>query len=227
MNDDILDALSRHLSSRRITLRLATTALAGSLFAVRSPGARARCHRAGSRCEDKHDCCGGARCKHGRCKCRPGLVKCDGVSPCVNLSSDAQHCGTCSQACASSLACSNGVCCKPGETGCNGVCCSSSTSCLPKGVPGEDVCCSPEFVFVRCASEFLGLVDGHYVCVAPIDTSDRYSQICCPQESLCGDFCCEPAVEGDTPVCDQSTLRCSGVADSSPPYVRAGGRGPN
>ena len=50
MNDDILDALSLRLSSRRITLHLATTALVGSLFAVRSPGARARCHRAGSRC---------------------------------------------------------------------------------------------------------------------------------------------------------------------------------
>ena len=81
MNDYILDALSRQLSNRRITLRLATMALVGSLFIVTSPGARARCRRAGSRCEDKHDCCDGARCKHGRCKCLPGLVRCDGVAP--------------------------------------------------------------------------------------------------------------------------------------------------
>lgn len=227
MNYTILDTLSRRLSSRRITLRVATTALVGSLFAVRSPSARARCHRAGSRCDDKGDCCDGARCKRGRCKCRSGLVKCDGVSPCVNLSSDAQHCGQCGQVCPSDLVCSNGVCCKPGSTGCSGVCCSSPETCAPKGVPGEDVCCPAELVFVRCDNAFIQLSDGHYLCFAPIDTSDRYGQICCPPESLCGDFCCEPVVEGDTSVCDQSTLTCLTGSNHNASYVRAGRRGPN
>lgn len=226
MNDHILDALSRQLSSRRITLRLATSALAGSLFAVRSPSARARCNRAGSRCEDKHDCCDGARCKHGRCKCRPGLVKCDGVAPCVNLSSDTQHCGTCTQACASSLVCSNGVCCKPGETGCNGVCCSSSTSCLPKGASGDDVCCSPDNVFVLWPNESIQMVDGHFVCV-PADSHVHLEQFCCPADSLCGDFCCQTFVAGGTAVCDSMTLTCKYDTIVDAQMVRAAQRGPN
>ncbi len=227
MNDDIFDALSLRLSNRRITLRLATMALVGSLFVVTSPDARARCRSAGGRCEDKHDCCDGARCKHGRCKCLPGLVRCDGVAPCVNLSSDAQHCGTCSQDCVSSLICSNGVCCKLGDFGCNGVCCSRLDSCLPKGASGEDVCCSPGNVFVLCPNESIQTEDGHFICVEPADPSVHYAQFCCPPESLCGDFCCQSFVAGGTAVCDSVTLTCKYDTIVSAQLVRAGPRGPN
>jgi hypothetical protein len=40
-------------------------------------------------------------------KCRPGFASCDGV--CVDVSSDAEHCGSCGNDCGS-LACNDGLC---------------------------------------------------------------------------------------------------------------------
>jgi hypothetical protein len=224
MNDHILNALSRRLATRRITLRVFAASLSAVVFATTSRDASVHCGHIGSRCHAKHDCCDGARCKHNHCKCRSGRTKCDNSGGCVNLDSDSENCGACGNPCVDNRICSNGVCCKTGETGCNGNCCSRLEPCLPKGVPGEDVCCATENVFVRCDNAFIELRDGHLVCLAPIDPSEHYGQICCPPESICGDFCCEPVVEGDTSVCDPDLLICETGANSPASYVRPGRR---
>lgn len=227
MNDHVLDALSARLSSRRLSLRLTLTALAGRLLGTASADALGACGRIGGRCRKRQDCCAGARCARRRCTCRRGRVNCGASGRCVDPRTDPDHCGQCGQACLEGRGCDNGVCCKSGETGCNGVCCSRLEQCLPKGVPGEDVCCQAENVFVRCDNAFIQLRDGHLVCLAPIDLGDRYGQICCPPESLCGDFCCEPVVAGDTSVCNAESLVCETGSGYPASYVRPRGRGPN
>ncbi|MFN8592795.1 MAG: hypothetical protein U0031_15150 [Thermomicrobiales bacterium] len=227
MSDFVLERLSARLASRRVPLRLGVAALIGRLVVATSPAARGACGGLGGRCRKRQDCCAGARCSHRRCKCRRGRVNCGETGRCVDLKSDPDHCGQCGHACPDGRGCDNGVCCKTGETGCSGVCCSRLEQCLPKGVPGEDVCCQAENVFVRCDNAFIQLRDGHYVCLAPIDLADRYGQICCPAESLCGDFCCEPVVVGDTSVCTTESLTCETGSNYPASYVRPRGRGPN
>lgn len=59
----------------------------------------------------------------GGSSCPAGQTDCGG--DCVNVSSDATHCGSCDNACSNTEACINGVCqfsCDVGEEDCGGVC---------------------------------------------------------------------------------------------------------
>ncbi|KAI9004337.1 hypothetical protein DFJ74DRAFT_713080 [Hyaloraphidium curvatum] len=66
-------------------------------------------------------------CVGGTCVCAAGLAAC-GDSGCVSLSSDARHCGSCSNACPAGQSCSSGACtCTGGLASCGGACVSLAT----------------------------------------------------------------------------------------------------
>src|SRR5690606_14975519 len=62
------------------------------------------------------------RCIAGSCNsCAIGSAECDGV--CVNVSTDANNCGTCGHRCSPGQVCSGSVCgCSGGRISCNGAC---------------------------------------------------------------------------------------------------------
>lgn len=71
-------------------------------------------------------CAPGRRCLSGRCTCAEGLVECAGA--CVDLASDAAHCGACGAACSlpnATAACASSACvvtgCGAGFADCDGV----------------------------------------------------------------------------------------------------------
>jgi hypothetical protein len=110
MNAHVFDELSRRLSAglpRRGTVTLLTGALA-SLILRAAPPAAAACKKVGRNCDRNGDCCEGARCKNGTCKCRSGRTNCDGL--CYRLNTDEAHCGACGNACASGETCCDGAC---------------------------------------------------------------------------------------------------------------------
>jgi hypothetical protein len=67
-----------------------------------------------------------------------GCEKCGGAE-CVALSSDAEHCGTCDNACPSGVPCENGACsCGGGKLGCGGVCIDVTRDPKNCGACGND-----------------------------------------------------------------------------------------
>lgn len=111
-----LDRLARELASGEISRRAALRRMAGAAFGAglaSVPGASAfasagskRCpssRRCRERCCPKH-----AHCKRGRCRCNSGYTKCG--KKCVDLKSDAVHCGDCDTACDPGRACVGGEC---------------------------------------------------------------------------------------------------------------------
>src|SRR5262245_52071351 len=75
-----------------------------TLIAILRPAAG----QVGSSCTDL--ACSGAhqQCSEGHCKCKPGYIACG--TTCVDITSDAAHCGSCSNACSAPLGCHMGVC---------------------------------------------------------------------------------------------------------------------
>src|SRR5439155_21780687 len=69
-----------------------------------------------------------AACIGGRCQlagCLSGFADCDGLpgSGCeVNLQTDPNHCGSCTNSCGTGQVCSAGFCCPNGQTNCSGTC---------------------------------------------------------------------------------------------------------
>ena len=111
-----LDQLARDLAQGGISRRTALGRLAGAALGVgiaSIPGASAlaagdakkcpKSRRCGDKCCPKH-----ARCKRGKCKCDSGYTKCG--KRCVDLQSDAAHCGDCDIACDEGRACIGGTC---------------------------------------------------------------------------------------------------------------------
>jgi len=98
----------------------------------------ARCGADEVSCEDDEYCVGGA------CVCRPGLTRID--EDCVDVRSDAEHCGGEGVSCA---LCVEGVCgaaCPAGATTCEGGCVDTSTHPLHCGECGRP--CSTDQICV-------------------------------------------------------------------------------
>jgi hypothetical protein len=104
------------------------------------------------------------QCRAPGCRptCPPGEILCG--TTCVNITDDPNHCGTCTNACASGSPCCNGVCCSPGSTCCNGGCggnlCPDGVHCCGPGqgtCSGDNRCCCP-FPSRTCLSTPLGMI---------------------------------------------------------------------
>jgi hypothetical protein len=127
--------------SRRITLRaLAAGALVVGPGRLALETASAKCVNPGKTCKSKNGkkkkCCGGVKCKGGKCQCPTGLKACGGL--CVDILSDLDHCGQCGNACGGDEICKYGSCCaNSGPSGPDVVCCSGII-CNP---PGENCVC--------------------------------------------------------------------------------------
>ena len=92
---------------RRTALGLAAGIATTTLLAQRH-AARAGCKKVGKKCDKNKDCCDGARCGGGKCKCKSGYNKCN--KKCYDLDKDEQHCGDCATACGAEETCCSGTC---------------------------------------------------------------------------------------------------------------------
>lgn len=107
--------------SRRTLLRtLAGAALGGALGLVGLREAAAACRLVQQTCDAGRHCCPGARCTHGRCRCKESqnFFACNGPGTrCVNIATSETHCGGCDRPCEGNEICLNGGCvnaCKDG-----------------------------------------------------------------------------------------------------------------
>lgn len=118
-------------------------------------------------------------CANGECVCRFGFTPCGGI--CVDLSSDAMHCGECDEACDVGV-CDEGNCEPDGcqeSTDCDGVCVDLEHSALHCGTCND-----------ACAADEL-CIEGACVGYQPSD---------CRSDLDCGaGVCC--AVEGQDKIC--------------------------
>lgn len=129
-------------NSRRATVRaLAAGAFAIGLGRFSPENASAKCVSPGKSCKGKNGkkkkCCGGAKCKGGKCQCPAGHQACG--ENCVDPMSDLQNCGQCGNACGSTETCKSGNCCvEQGPPGPHHACCSG-IHCNP---PGQNCVCT-------------------------------------------------------------------------------------
>jgi len=126
MDDNRFDAFARSVGSI-VPRRTIARALAGiGIGAVtRFPvwlvpeQAAAQCVNLGKSCKKngkRRRCCGGAKCKGGRCKCTGGKEVCG--AKCVDLMTDPRNCGRCGLICVSDK-CRHGACtCDPFNNQC-------------------------------------------------------------------------------------------------------------
>ena len=105
-----IDAVGRALAARpgrRGLLRGVISAL-GLTLAGGPERALAACKRVNRNCDRNGDCCAGAECRGGKCRCRAGRDACNGK--CFDLDTDEQRCGGCSSPCVPGKACCGGRC---------------------------------------------------------------------------------------------------------------------
>ena len=174
--DDLrFDTLTRTLTtSRRTTRKTLLGAALGALLAGRAgKDAAAACKKVGQNCDKNKDCCNGASCNGGECKCKSGRDECSGK--CYDFSNDENRCGDCTTACGAGETCCSGVCVDLLERDrencgtCGHVCgdtefCLSGLciACAGGGVPCEDSCCTPPTR--QCCDD---------VCISAIDDADN------------------------------------------------------
>ena len=187
-------AWTRSLISPRSRRSLFAAGLTTALFNWPSPGA-ARCNRVGANCERGGECCTGARCRRGRCRCKSGWTACGKY--CRRLASDPANCGACGETCSTGC-CAGGACREPcGDLCCaecfaeaiyvddepidgTEFCCDSAAVCNPgSGDPGDDLCCWPDEACIDGACCCDGC-EGTVVC----------GGVCCPSVSCCNGACC-------------------------------------
>ena len=88
-------------------------AAAAGLAGLGARGAAA-CGRVGADCDRDRDCCDGAECERGNCRCREGLSNCDGR--CRDLKRDDDDCGRCGNRCRDDERCDLGRCRNPRDS---------------------------------------------------------------------------------------------------------------
>lgn len=223
MNPRLFDTLARRLASRRVALRSGTALVLG--MAQRGQLVEAGCKSVGGKCRRKK-CCTGARCKHGRCRCKtsspewagvcckdrfalangPGLQPLPGTEFCCAAEGvcakddDSAH----DDCCQENETCLNGTCCCDGcrETViCGGVCCSSASCCNGSCCAGGQVCAET--------------VPGIRSCVPATRDCDVTAD-CYPGEECWGGTCCTSGrtcvlTNGpgpDTPTCCGTNTYC-------------------
>jgi hypothetical protein len=141
------DRLARRfagLSGRRPLLAaLAAAALASAASPERVLG----CAKVGKRCDGSGDCCGSARCRNGKCRCKGARRECGGR--CYHLDRDDDHCGGCGIACSAVESCAGGVCighggCPAGADSCGDggpAGCGNSPNCsCVQSIAGNTLC---------------------------------------------------------------------------------------
>ncbi len=199
MDASRFDALARALSlagPRRTVLRVAGGGI-GALLAWSGRDALAACKKVGAKCGKGARCCPGARCRHGRCRCRKGWAACAQDGRCRNLTTDAEHCAGCDQACFTGC-CAAGECRNPcGDACCadcfaeadtpagpphdgTEACCAKSSICTSgTSDPADDLCCWPDEV----------CLDGHCCCDGCLGQKVCGGK-CCPTAACCNGKCC-------------------------------------
>ncbi len=211
------DAFARTLatagSRRRLLTALAGGAL-GSLMPWLGGEAATACVLPGAKCKRTRTCCGDARCRNGRCRCKSDDA-CPASKPCcINGKCKPKCFDTCCADCCDDTCCAecfvelnhNGnptdikgccgagglwaeVCHKEGTSQAQDTCCWSIEECI------DGTCC--------CHGCF-----GSVICGA----SDEK---CCPEDSCCNDTCCEKGkvcateIPGEPPTCVSANRPCT------------------
>jgi hypothetical protein len=172
-------------------------------------GVAAGCKKAGKKC-GKKKCCSGARCRHGKCRCRKGWDECNGDKSCQNLSGDNTNCGACGNSCSArpglcepcgqpcaESCCIGGTC----RLLCDGECCADCFVESDSGNPGKDcgteACCPASQVCKknsnpaddRCCWPNEVCLDGECCCDGCMGTKPC-GGTCCPSVSCCNGQCC-------------------------------------
>jgi hypothetical protein len=226
MHHSKIDALARSLATRRLALGGGAALLLGAAFADDAEGKK--CRRIGAKCGKKR-CCGGARCKRGRCRCKAnsplwagkcckhrfaladgmGLAPIPGTEFCCKgrnicrKDGDPAH----DDCCQKDETCIDGKCCCDGCRGtvvCGGVCCGSDSCCNGQCCPSGQICAQTENG-PTCVSGQQPCADGCY----PGETC--WDEVCCTPDRMC------TVVEGNDLVqkccsvneyCDQALGTC-------------------
>jgi hypothetical protein len=163
--DDVVKSLSG--GTRRSLLRLMAGTAAGALV-IGSLGleeAAAACVKPGKKCDKKDKCCGGAKCKGGKCKCTNGGATC-GKACCA----PGQICED-----AASSTCANGplqpgdFCdpdqpleCQSGECECVTIGENTACECRQQGCFGQGIECTKTS---QCCKGFCSEFEDPPVCV--------------------------------------------------------------
>lgn len=156
-----------------------------------------------------------AECWHSTCAiaaCNDGLTNCGYALGCWDITSDRNHCGSCSGACGSGYNCSNSHCCpigqtwcvKPGVSGC-------FSDCSGSGSPTPPACSNPpKASFPNDPSS-----------CRPQSYTVPPGQHCCPGfNCLYGECvpCSNTTCSAKTPCCEDSNKVCSYDPSSSTSY---------
>lgn len=183
------DSLARTLAtSRRTALK---TLIGGSLGVSLAGGAgnnaAAVCKKVGQNCDRNGDCCTGANCRGGECKCKSGRDECSGK--CFILDSDERHCGICGNACAAGETCCSSACFDLEEDHEN--CGTCGHACGDNEFCGVGTCfeCPSEGVFCGEACCFLSLnrlcCDGTCVSFLNDENNCGACGVRCPGPACC------------------------------------------
>ena len=212
------DAWSKTLA--RSPQRAVMRTLAGGLVAAGlmrpSGGGVAACIRVGRRCDDDEECCPGARCRGGRCRCEPGRPTC-GRARCL---SGAQCLGLAGTFFGHNGPTEPGGLCDPDLPGkcASGKCGCGSFSCFCR----EETCrrskapCTADTA--RCQGHCFETPCGEDVCCASLlqPCSERCD--CCYPDRTCRDGrCC--VIEGG--ICASDAACCGRLVCVDDRCVRA------
>jgi hypothetical protein len=126
MNDMVFDLVTNILAgngSRRLLVKSLTKLALTATLAWPEFEAAAACKKVGQLCHRNGDCCAGAACMRGKCRCKESLASCGGN--CVDVKTDERRCGQCGRACGGPIAwlCCDGQCANPtvSHTHCGGL----------------------------------------------------------------------------------------------------------
>lgn len=224
MNPQVFDSVSRLLASRRGVVSVGSALFLGLAGDPRD--AQAKCRSLRARCGKRGKCCTGARCKGGRCRCKPNapewageccknrfaLANAQGLAPipgtefcCAakrvcSLDGDPEH----DDCCQENETCIDGKCCCDGCRGtviCGGVCCGAASCCDGVCCPGGQICAETAPGVRTCQSATRECADDTQC--YPGETC--FGEICC----TAGRMCMVPEGNGpDVPTCCGSNTYC-------------------